>query len=179
MLSFAVQRIAEAGHHEEIGALSTAAQHFSVFRGVFEKSLERVMQSEPGQFEQLLPKFLKLACHSAHTVLFSQSVLMSMEKLSSEEIICNSARRISQELDRYLHRVMTPGQKLWLKIRHLLLNPPGGIVAPLESILFTDSTSPGDMIKVRTVAGGFVSVGVRLLFAHTSLVRVVTHDLRQ
>ena len=148
MLSFAVQRIAEAGHHEEIGTLSTAAQHFSVFRGVFEKSLERVLHAQHTDFDQSLPKFLKLACHSAHTVLFSQSVLYSMEKLSSDEIIQNSVRRISQELDRHLHRVMTPGQKLWLKIRHLLLNPPNGIVAPLESILFTDSTSPGDMIKV-------------------------------
>ena len=148
MLSFAVQRIAEAGYHEEIGGLTTAAQHYSVFRGIVEKTLERILLSRSDEISELLPVFLKLVSHSAHTVLFTQSILCAIQEATDSQDIRHTVRRVSQELDQYLRSVWTPGQKLWLKIRHLLSRPPSSLAAPLESILLTNSTSPGDMVRL-------------------------------
>ena len=150
MLSFAIQRIADAGHHEEIGSLSTASQHFNVFDGVVQGALRSLLKAENWEIPHLLPKFLKLACNSSHTFLYTQSLLSAVAKNTNGDNIAqiDRAKRLSQELYRYLQLYIGQGQKLWLKIKHLLDTPPSQLVQALEFVLLNKSSNPGDMTRV-------------------------------
>ena len=85
MLSFAIQKISDAGYHEEIGCLTSVSNYFSVFNGVLQVSLTKILNSNLTEFEELLPQFLKLCTTSANTYLYSQSVLLQLMSISMEE----------------------------------------------------------------------------------------------
>ena len=150
MVSFAVQRIAEAGHHEEIGSLSTACQHFKVFNGIAEVELTKLLQAHAKDFNKELLQFQKLVCNSSHSLLYAQCLLSKLicQTSPSSASQRDRAQRISEELDNYMYSTVTPNQKMWLKIKHAINPPPNSLVQALESIIQSNSTNPGDMTRV-------------------------------
>lgn len=149
MLSFAVQRIAEAGHHAEIGSLSTASQHFKVFSGIVEGAVIQLLQIDARDLSQHLPQFLKLATNSAHTLLYTRCLLTKIMKDPKDDLSKRDrAIRLLQELDIYMRTTVTPGQKLWVKIKHIIDPPPSNLLTALEYILQANATNPGDMTRV-------------------------------
>lgn len=148
MLSFAIQRIADAGHHDEIGSLTTASQHFNVFNGVVEGTITKLFNAEDWEIPQLLPKFYKLACNSSHTFLYTQSVLSRIIEESTVQIQIIRAKRLSEDLYEHLNLYSGQGQKSWIKIKHLLSKTPRQLVQALEFIITSKSTNPGDMTRV-------------------------------
>ena len=145
MLSYAIQRIAEAGHYEEIGCLTTASTFFSVFIGVFEPSIQNIFSVDERELLNILPMFLKLCCLSANTYLYSQSILA---KLLSIPEFYGRAKRLIQELDNHFAINISPTQKLGLKIQLYLAPPPPSLASSIESIIGSRSTNPGDILRV-------------------------------
>jgi len=160
MLSFAIQRISDAGHNEEIACLPSASSHFTVFNGVICASLSRLIFSyaEP-EFHRQLPQFLRLCSASAASYFYAQALLARLlhsaaaRPHADQQLLCR-ATRLSQELEKHLSETVTPGERLWLRMR-TALDPPGGTIASLlESVHFCPTPMPGDIIRLHELYSG-------------------------
>uniref|UniRef100_A0A1I7YKB7 Negative elongation factor D n=1 Tax=Steinernema glaseri TaxID=37863 RepID=A0A1I7YKB7_9BILA len=80
MLTFCVKLISEAGFQHEISSVNTAARQLDIFCGVLVATLDSLLSEHsrgPGteSYERAFGELVKVACHSEHTYLYTQTIL--------------------------------------------------------------------------------------------------------
>lgn len=80
MLNFAVKLISDAGFQHEISNVTTAAQQLEIFSRVLTTAVDGVLGQhrkgpETDSYDRALTELVRVACHSEHTYMYSQTLL--------------------------------------------------------------------------------------------------------
>jgi negative elongation factor C/D len=109
LLNYAIQRISEDGHQNEIASLPAANTYFPVYNRVLDYAFGEVVQMSEDELFNFLPEFTTMCNHGEHTYLYAQALSYMLAGEPGGDIF----RRLSQELerdvaDKYVRRCMNP-----------------------------------------------------------------------
>lgn len=96
LLNYAIQRISEDGHQNEIASLPAATTYFPVYNRVLEYAFGRVLQMTEDELFSFLPEFTRMCNHGEQTYLYAQALSYMLGGEENGHIF----RRLSQELER-------------------------------------------------------------------------------
>lgn len=96
LLNYAIQRISEDGHQNEIASLSAATTYFPVYNRVLDYAFSRVLQMSEDELFNFIPEFTRMCNHGEHTYLYAQALSYMLAGEPNGAIF----RRLSQELEK-------------------------------------------------------------------------------
>ncbi|KAF2071809.1 hypothetical protein CYY_006870 [Polysphondylium violaceum] len=143
MLNFAIQRISDAGYQNEIASLSTASTYFSVFNKVLLDSLSHLITLDEITITNSIDEFKKVCCQNQHTYLYAQACIQQLMKTNPK---ASALKRISQELELETVKKSKASQKITLMMSGISKYP--AIMPPITSLLMSNTTTTGDIIKL-------------------------------
>ena len=164
MLNFAIQRISESGHHNEIASVTTATTSLKVFHRILTDSIEKLIREteESLSVSSQFSDFKKICCHSQYTYIYAQCVIKSIS--SSISKFQDQLTFLSEELEQYALKEGKASEYLIRKIRFLFLDFEHGykknssdtnahaVMTEISSILLTmltnNGTNPTDVLKL-------------------------------
>ncbi|KAK0425413.1 hypothetical protein QR680_009187 [Steinernema hermaphroditum] len=152
-LTFCVKLISEAGFQHEISSVNTAARQLDIFCGVLVASIDSLLTEHsrgPGteSYEKAFAELVKVACHSEHTYLYTQTILKVMIR-KNDGMVRAACAHIANSLREALFRKEQDTSSIDLL---LLQSPedkiPQNAVQAIQTMISKRDLNPGDIVTL-------------------------------
>ncbi|TKR93722.1 hypothetical protein L596_008129 [Steinernema carpocapsae] len=152
-LTFCVKLISDAGFQHEISSVNTAARQLDIFCGVLIASLDSLLSEHnkgPGTatYEKAFDELVRVACHSEHTYLYTQTILKVMIR-KNDGMIRAACAHIANALRGALFKKEQNTSSIDL---FLLQSPedriPQNAAQAMQTMISKRDVNPGDIVSL-------------------------------
>jgi len=158
LLNYAIQKISDEGHQTEIASLTTASTFFDVFNKILKESIENLCKLNEIEFEEALPDFKRVCCHSEQTYTYTQFLL---HRLIAESKSGYVLKRLSQELQSEVLNKGRIAQSMELPWVKTVEDIP--IAKLISDMVSARATNPSDIQKIYNAFHPEVTASIEVL----------------
>ncbi|KAI8083817.1 TH1 protein [Thamnidium elegans] len=142
-LNFAILRIAEAGHEREIAKLRTASTYVKVYNLILEDALTELVVKDDSEFDQDIPKLVRVCCEREDTYLYAQTLLGRLY----DEFGATPFTRLRRELE---SAARNRGNHVFVDFLHShVSHAPIDLSRTIKSLMNSTNITPGDLISLK------------------------------
>ncbi|KAI8355169.1 TH1 protein [Blakeslea trispora] len=142
-LSFAVLRIAESGHADEVAKLRTASVYIQVYNLILNNAFSGLVMKDDLEFDQELPALVRVCCEREDTYMYAQILIRRL----CDTYGATPFLRLRRELEMAAKK---KGNLALVDILHTYTsNAPLELSKTIKAIMSSPNMTPGDLATLK------------------------------